>query len=206
MNFHQNQNADAKIRCFVAIPLNRHTKKQLRRVQADIRATGIQAGWPSADNFHLTLKFLGDMPEHILPDLKSILSEATKGKTRLNITFNRIGAFPNARHPKIIWIGPDKPNPELIALQQDIDSKLNAHFQFAKEKKFLPHITLSRVRHYAKPVLVKKAIGINTEAIKICVDQIHLIKSRLLPSGATHDSIFHVHFKPSRCRQRRGKF
>ena len=206
MNSHQNQNANDRIRCFVAIPLNGHTKKQLCRVQADVRATGVQAAWPSADNFHLTLKFLGDVPEHILPDIKSILPEAVKGKNSLKITFNRIGVFPNLVRPKIIWIGPDKPNPELILLQQDIDSRLNAAFQLPKEKRFSPHITLSRIRHYAKPVLVKKAIGIDTGDLKICVDQVHLIQSRLLPSGAVHDSIFHAHLNPSRCRQRRGKF
>lgn len=197
MNSQRNQNANAKIRCFVAIPLDRHTKAQLSRVQTDLRATGIHAGWPSAKNFHLTLKFLGDISEQALPDMKSILSEAVRDKACFNITFNRLGVFPNSHRPKIIWVGPDKPNPELITLQQDIDSKLNAGFHFAKEKNFAPHITLSRVRNYVKPGLVKKAIGINPGTIKISVNKVHLIKSELLSSGAAHSSLFHANLTPS---------
>lgn len=197
MNSQQNKNANTKIRCFIAIPLDGHIKAQLSQVQTDLRATGIQAGWPSAKNFHLTLKFLGDIPERILPDIKSILSEAVVNKACFDITFNRLGVFPNTRHPKIIWIGPGKPTPQLVTLQQDIESRLNAGFQFTKEKKFSPHITLSRVRHYVKPGLVKKAIGINAGAIKISVNEVHLIKSKLLTSGAEHASLFHADLIPS---------
>lgn len=197
MNAQQNQNANAKIRCFVAIPLDRQTRAQLSRVQTDLRATGVHAGWPSFKNFHLTLKFLGEISEQELPDIKSILSEAVRDKACFSITFNRLGVFPNSNRPKIIWIGPGKPNPKLIALQQDIDSSLNACFHLAKEKKFSPHITLSRVRHYAKPGLIKKAIRINAGAIKMSVNEVHLIKSKLLPSGAVHSSLFHANLNPS---------
>jgi 2'-5' RNA ligase len=197
LNSHKNHNTDTTIRCFIAIILNRPTKKQLSRIQTDIRATGIQAGWPSAQNFHLTLKFLGNMHEQEVPGIKKILSKAVADKARFDITFNRLGVFPNARHPKIIWIGPDKPNPKLITLQQEIDSRLNKDHPLAKEKRFSPHITLSRVRHYSKPTIVKKAIGIKTGSVKISVDKIHLIKSRLLPSGAIHTSLFHTNLKPS---------
>jgi 2'-5' RNA ligase len=197
LNSQKNHNTDTAIRCFLAIILNGHTKKQLSRIQTDIRATGIQAGWPSAQNFHLTLKFLGDMHEQELPGIKKILSEAVADKRRFDITFNKLGVFPNARHPKIIWIGPDKPNPELITLQQKIESRLNDDLRLVKEKRFSPHITLSRVRHYSKPDAVTKAIGIKTGSIKIAVDKIHLIKSRLLPSGAVHTSLFHTYLKYS---------
>ncbi len=197
MNFLENQNVNAKIRCFVAILLNEQIKSQLRRIQTDIRATGIHAGWPAADNFHLTLKFLGEIPEQILPDMKSILSEAVTGNASFDISFNRLGVFPDEHHPKIIWVGPDKPSQELFTLQQDIESRLNKDLKLAKEKRFSPHITLSRVRHGSKPSLIKKAIGIKTDRLKISVDQVHLIKSKLLPSGAVHASLFHINLQSS---------
>lgn len=197
MNSDKNIKDSATIRCFIAIVLDEHTKRQLSRVQSAIRSTGIHAGWPSAQNFHLTLKFLGDIPEQTLPCIKTILSEAIADKARFNITFNRLGVFPNVRRPKVIWIGPDKTNPEVVALQRDIDSRLNRCRQFAKEKKFSPHITLSRVRHYANPGTLKKALKIETGAIKISVNQVHLMESRLYSSGAVHSSLFHADLKPS---------
>lgn len=197
MNSDKNIKDSATIRCFIAIVLDGHTKRQLSRVQSAIRSTGIHAGWPSAQNFHLTLKFLGDIPEQTLPCIKTILSEAIADKARFNITFNRLGVFPNARHPKVIWIGPDKTNPEVVTLQRDINSKLNKCRQFVKEKRFSPHITLSRVRHYAKPGTLKKALKIETGTIKIPVNQVHLIESRLYSSGAVHSSLFHANLKTS---------
>jgi len=197
LDFDKNIKDSATIRCFIAIVLDAHTKRQLSRVQTAIRSTGIHAGWPSAENFHLTLKFLGDISEQALPCIKTVLSEAIADKTRFNIIFNRLGVFPNARHPKVIWIGPDETNPELVTLQREIDSRLNKCHPFAKEKRFSPHITLSRVRHYAKPGTLKKALKIETGAIKIPVNQIHLIESTLYSSGAVHSSLFCAKLKSS---------
>jgi len=197
LNSDKNIKDSATIRCFIAIVLDGHTKRQLGRVQTAIRSTGIQAGWPSAQNFHLTLKFLGDISKQALPCIKTMLSEAIADRFRFNITFNRLGVFPNAHHPKVIWIGPDETNPEVVTLQRDIDSKLNQCHQFVKEKKFSPHITLSRVRHYAKSGLLQKALEIEPGVIKISVNQVHLIESRLYSSGAVHSSLFHADLKSS---------
>lgn len=197
MNSDKNIKDSPIIRCFIAIVLDGHTKRKLSRVQSAIRSTGIHAGWPSAQNFHLTLKFLGNIPEQTLPCIKTILSEAIAEKVRFNITFNRLGVFPNARHPKVIWIGSDKTNPEVVTLQRDIDSKLNRCHQFVKEKRFSPHITLSRVRHYAKPGALKKALKIEPGDIKISVNQVHLIESRLYSSRAVHSSLFCANLKSS---------
>lgn len=190
-------NADRSIRCFIAITLDSHTKRRLSRVQTAIRSTGIHAGWPSVQNFHLTLKFLGNIPEHALPSIRTILYEATSQSHCFNITFNRIGIFPNIRHPKTIWIGPDKKCQELAALQQNIDFKLERCHQFAKEKKFSPHITLSRIRHRINPGILNRALKIETGPITFSVNQVHLIKSRLCPSGAVHTPLFHANMKSS---------
>ena len=190
MNPDKNHKMNATIRCFIAIVLDGHTKRQLCRVQNAIRSSGIDAKWPSAQNLHLTLKFLGNISEHTLPCIKAVLSEAIADKAHFNITFNRLGVFPNARHPKVIWIGPDKTNPELVTLQRDIDSRMNRCDHFVKEKKFLPHITLSRIRNRTKPDILKKTLEIETGSISIPVNQVHLIKSRLYSSGAVHSSLF----------------
>ena len=197
MNSDGNNKATETIRCFIAIVLDGHTKRQLSRIQTDIRSTGIHAGWPSAHNFHLTLKFLGNMPEQALVCMKTILSEAVADKSRFNITFNRLGVFPNPRHPKVIWIGQSKTSPQLITLQRDIDSRLNKCYPFAKEKRFSPHITLSRIRRHAKPGTLKKALEVKPGAIQMPVNQVHLIKSQLSSSGAVHASLFSANLNSS---------
>ena len=205
MNFDKKKSADQSIRCFIAIPPDERTKRKLSKIQAAIRSTGIRAGWPSPQNFHLTLKFLGNISEQALPAIKTILSEAISHSHCFNITFNRIGVFPKIRHPKIIWIGPDKECQELMALQQNIDSKLERSHQFAKEKKFSPHITLSRIRHRVNPEILNNALEIETGPINFSVNKVHLIKSRLCPSGAEHTSLFQISLKSSCIMQCRNK-
>lgn len=190
MNPDKNHKTNPTIRCFISIVLDEHTKRQIGRVQTAIRSTGIRAGWPSAQNFHLTLKFLGNISEETLPCIKAKLSEAIADKERFNITFNQLGVFPNPRHPKVIWIGSDKTDPELVTLQRDIDSKLSKCHPFVKEKRFSPHITLSRVRNRIKPDILNKTLEIETGSISIPVNQVHLIKSQLYSSGAVHSSLF----------------
>jgi len=195
LNSDKNYKANDTFRCFISVVLDGHAKRQLCRIQTAIRSTGIHAAWPSAQNFHLTLKFLGDISEQDVPCIKTILSEAIADKTRFNITFNRLGVFPNARHPKVIWIGADKACPEVISLQRDINSKLNQCHNFIKEKKFSPHITLARVRHHAKPALLNKTLEIETGSILIPVNQVYLMKSQLYSSGAVHSSLFCANLK-----------
>ena len=195
MNPDGNHKTDAEVRCFIAIALDNHARHRLGRVQAAMRSTGIRAGWPSAENFHLTLKFLGNISEQALPGIKTILSEAVGNKSCFTITFNRLGAFPNAGRPRVIWIGPDKTSPGMARLQKDIDSSLNKRLNLAKEKKFSPHITLSRIRNHTNPNLLKKILGTQTGAITIPVNRVHLIKSRLHPSGAVHTPLFSTSLK-----------
>ncbi|WP_321492115.1 RNA 2',3'-cyclic phosphodiesterase [uncultured Desulfobacter sp.] len=190
MNPDRNHKAEATIRCFIAVVLDDHVKNRLGRIQTALRATGIHAGWPAARNFHLTLKFLGNISPQAVPCIETVLSEAVADKARFHITLNRLGVFPNIRHPKVIWIGPDKVCPEILLLQQHIDSKLNQCHSFAKDKNFSPHITLSRVRHYVKPDLLTQTLEIDAGSISIPVHQVHLIKSQLNPSGAVHSSLF----------------
>ncbi|WP_321419692.1 RNA 2',3'-cyclic phosphodiesterase [uncultured Desulfobacter sp.] len=197
MNLKRNIDTGRLIRCFIAITIDDHTKRRLCQVQKAIRATGIHAGWPPSKNFHLTLKFLGDIPEQTLPCIKTVLSEAIAQSHCFNIKFNRIGFFPNARHPKTIWIGPDKASPELITLKQTIDAKLKRCHQCTKEKNFSPHITLSRIRHKVSPSKLQKIFNLKTGAITYSVEQVHLIKSRLSPSGAVHTSIFQANMNAS---------
>lgn len=190
MNPDKNNKTDATIRCFIAIVLDEQLKRQLCRIQTAIRSSDIDAKWPSAQNFHLTLKFLGNISEQTIPCIKAVLSETIANKAPFNISFDRLGVFPNARYPKVIWIGPEKTSPELVTLQRDIDSRLNRCHPFVKEKKFSPHITLSRIRNRINPDILKKALEIETGSISIPVNQIHLIKSRLYSSGAVHASLF----------------
>jgi len=150
------------MRLFIAIPVS--VKDYLSKIEVPGR---------KVTDYHLTLKFLGDIdkPEKIIRKLKLIRFSP------FELVLGEIGYFPNRRRPKVIWVGV-KPQEPVIELHRQIESLLG------KDKKFHPHITLSRLKRSAD------IPEIEIEKRKIIVDSLELIKSTLLPSGPVYETLF----------------
>ena len=184
------------IRAFVAIDLPPDVQDCLAQISAQLRE---QVGeksvrWVPIPNIHLTLKFLGDVSVNNLDVLKEIIrAEATLQKP-MEISIGRLGAFPKAAQPRVVWVGVEAP-PELIALQRSIEAR-TTKVGYPKDKRtFFPHLTLGRVSRNAAPNEVRKigeiirssTIGFLGAAL---VQEIHFYKSDLLPSGAVYTKLF----------------
>ena len=138
------------LRAFIAIELPGGLQKAISQV---IERLQLPAGksvvrWVQASNIHLTLKFLGD----IAPTSLGVIEEVLKTEAGLHSDFRMeaggLGAFPNTKRPRVIWLGVDAP-PELTSLQRGIDSA-TAKLGYASETRpFSPHLTLGRVRENA---------------------------------------------------------
>jgi 2'-5' RNA ligase len=112
----------------------------------------------------------------------------------MEISIGRLGAFPKARHPRVVWVGVEAP-PELTALQRGIEAG-TTKVGYPKDKRpFFPHLTLGRVSRNASPVEVRK-IGdiIRSSTVGFLgaatVHEVHFYKSDLMPSGAVYTKLF----------------
>ena len=136
------------MRLFIAINLNRETEDALIAVQERLRERAAAGNFSRRENLHLTMAFLGEKPESLLPSLRRITGDPglSGGGGPLRLNLRRSGCF---RHggKELWWIGPaeDDPGlPRLLALREQLAAALEgAGIDFDK-RPFKAHITLGR--------------------------------------------------------------
>ena len=166
------------MRCFIAVDLSDECRDYLFNLQKEF-SKYLKAKWVEKKNLHLTLKFLGDLDENKLENVKKRLSDVKiKG---FKIYLNEIGVFPNEDFINVVWVGL-KPTEEILDLQKKIDEELLD--LFSKDQKFLSHITLGRVKSIKNKEKFKKILK-ETEIKKIEfeVNNFRLYKSELTKDG-----------------------
>jgi 2'-5' RNA ligase len=184
------------LRAFIAIELPGGLQKAISQVIERLRTNAGKSAvrWVPASNIHLTLKFLGD----IAPTSLGVIEEALRVEAGLHWGFKMeaggLGAFPNIKRPRVIWLGVDTPT-ELTSLQRGIDFA-TAKLGYASEARpFSPHLTLGRVRENASSSeLSDLASKLNEVSFhspgSFDVEAVHLFKSDLLPGGSVYTRLF----------------
>ena len=149
------------LRCFIGLPLPESWQEGLARVtlrlSAELRS---RISWTRPGNWHLTLKFLGEVDEPRLPEL----SQALRGVcfAPLALAVGCAGVFPQAGAPRVLWAGLAQGRDESARLAAQVEHVL-APLGFAPEARpFAPHLTLGRVRQAAEAevwALVQRAVA-----------------------------------------------
>ena len=99
----------APLRLFVAIPIPEPVRDEIIRVQQELQPLVPRdvARWARSDQFHLTLRFLGDVPADGVEDLKKSVGAVCRNARSLSLRAGGVGFFPNPRSPRVIWVGID---------------------------------------------------------------------------------------------------
>ncbi len=175
------------IRCFVAIEIPDRIQSILSEVQSEFRPKIRNASWTRHGNFHLTLKFLGDVEKCDIDKVNSTVEGIAENREPFCIEIGGIGTFPNLYRPRVLWVGLRQGVKETTPLANTVTREL-MKFGFANEKRFHPHFTLARIR---KSVNMKA----HTEFFKkfetiagtlMNVEHITLVRSELHRSGAVY--------------------
>lgn len=198
------------MRCFFEISLPQIIKDALSNAEERlIDAVGAnRASWVKKENMHITLAFLGHIPEksigEVIEKASWIIMDAIKAPQfqQFNCTLEKIEAVPQG-NPRIIWCA-IAPNPQLSELHASFKNAFNleANEEKANEKnEFIGHITLGRIKHalqineaYKLKEALKsinrsnapKAFSLNFEVQEIC-----LMESILKPEGPQYRAIKH---------------
>jgi 2'-5' RNA ligase len=199
-------NGDAPhVRLFVAIPVPENIRAGMAAVQAGLRQAmrGAQVRWTPPAQFHLTLSFLGNVAAARIPDLTAAISAACAGHSPLLLRAGGIGFFPQAREPRVVWLGVTDDTPALEALWGDL---LKATRPFAEkteeDKNFQAHITLGRIKFIgpaARLALAAAAEQANrTSAGEWLATAAHLMRSELGESGVRHSGLAEFSFASGR--------
>ncbi|MEJ5350030.1 MAG: RNA 2',3'-cyclic phosphodiesterase [Melioribacteraceae bacterium] len=184
------------IRTFIALELPELELKKIIDIKNNYINDYDNIKWEPINKLHLTLKFLGDTDENIIPAINSELENILKNYEVFELTFDKFGLFIKDKKPRILWIGL-KENSKLNCLAQEIDNVISK-FGFEKEKrKFTPHITLLRIKDKDEKFYKDfyKLTQVEIPEINFYADKITLFKSTLLKTGSVYEPIKNFYIK-----------
>jgi RNA 2',3'-cyclic 3'-phosphodiesterase len=178
------------IRTFIALTLPEPLTSLVSEVQLTLKGQGLRIAWVPPGNVHLTLKFLGDIEPIDIDPISAVMSECALQMVPLALSVKGLGVFPDLRRPRVVWLGITGDMPQLIAFQQDLDARLVAigkgRFK-PEERPFKGHLTLGRIKaRLDSGILLKALRETGRVAHAFTVDAVHLIQSRLTPSGSIY--------------------
>jgi 2'-5' RNA ligase len=186
------------IRAFIAIELTAEIQKRLEEITTAFKKKldGVPVRWVPAVNIHLTLKFLGDVSVANIKILTDILITESAGHKPFDVSIGGAGAFPNNRHPRVIWVGVEAPA-ELATIQGSVESAMARLGYPREDRPFSPHLTIGRVSRNADSNdtrLISKALENSKVGFlgAAYVQEICLFRSDLQPAGAVYTRIFHA--------------
>ena len=135
-------------RTFVALPIPDTQRSRLERLQARLAPDHPGTRWVTPDQFHVTLAFLGDVPDLDLAPVCRAVAEAAAASRRLTLNLQSLGAFPDPARARTVWVGlaPGPALDELMALQAAIAAGVAAAGYPAEGDRFVPHVTLGRLK------------------------------------------------------------
>ncbi|MDP2992429.1 MAG: RNA 2',3'-cyclic phosphodiesterase, partial [Deltaproteobacteria bacterium] len=93
------------IRSFLAVDLPMALRESMLSATMGLRTTAADVKWVRPEGIHLTLKFFGNIEEGQVEPIVNAVSGVTTGQKPLALKAEGIGAFPDLRRPRVIWIG-----------------------------------------------------------------------------------------------------
>jgi 2'-5' RNA ligase len=131
-------------RGFVALPLPTAVREGAAGIVERLRCDDLR--WTATENFHLTLKFLGEVPPARLTALTVALGRAAAEAAPFDFALRGLGAFPRPERPQVIWIGVAEGETAMAALAARVEAACAAVGFPAEERPFRAHLTLGRTR------------------------------------------------------------
>jgi len=172
---------EEKIRAFISIEIPIDAVNEIKKIQENIKGKfSFNGKFTEFENLHLTLKFLGEIPEDKMEKVKEILREIKIQE--FNAHLGELGLF-SEKVPRILWIelkGADK-------LQKELDMKLGDIFE--KEHRFMGHITIARIKYIKEKEELLKYLRNLKSVINFSVNKFYLKKSELRDKGPIYTSI-----------------
>ena len=179
------------MRAFLGISIPNELKHKILEVQRKFSDFDIK--FVETENLHFNLKFFKEINDEEIEKLRRIVEEAFKKIGVFEIEIKGLGAFPNNNYIRVIWIGVKEGYNIITSLAESIQDSIEP-LGFFKEEKFVPHLTLGRIRTARNKNELRALLEELKDADigRMKVDSIKLFKSILSPNGPKYEEIFKV--------------
>ncbi len=194
------------MRCFICIDLPREIINEAERIQHELKKKNIFIGkFVEGENLHLTLKFLGEINEEKVEEVKRRLKEI-KFKSFMAY-LGELGVF-SSNFIRIVWMHIlGKKVEELQGLIDesmkeigfDKESQSKSRYSSRQHGRFMSHLTIARVKAVKdKRLFLEELNKIKTQNLGWKVNEFYLMKSELKPEGAVYDILGGFKLEPAK--------
>lgn len=182
------------IRAFIALPLPEEITQTLGRLGKKLNEVvpSKSVSWVAPAGIHLTLNFLGDevTPAQV-EKVKHVLDTCPGRVSPFTLQLGKLGCFPKARAPRVIWVGLQGELEPLQTLKIFLDEQLEPLGWPPEQRRFSPHLTIGRVKDIPAVGEAGLPFSAPVKSLSFKVAELHLYQSELTPQGAKY-SLLHT--------------
>ncbi len=184
-----------RLRVFIAVDVEDPLLvSRLERIKESLVATGVPMKPVETQNLHITLRFIGEIPLGLVEEIKRSVLAELKFES-FTIELKGLGAFPGPYRPRVVWVGVSRGTEELRAIHDEIERSLRRlGIPPEKEKSYVPHLTLARVKGSRNIQALTRLILDYEDYVfgEMVVDKVRLKKSILTRSGPIYETLAEV--------------
>lgn len=179
------------MRLFFAVEFNHTLKDAVSKAIANARIPSPPWRWVAPSNIHVTIKFLGETADEMVPLLVETVEGACREVAPFEIALGRLGGFPDLRKPRVLFYETTSGAPELAGLARTVEAALHRDLSIPMERRpFRAHATVARVKHAIAPdVSLRLEKAPPVEAPPQRVERVSLMKSELRREGALYEAV-----------------
>ena len=180
------------LRLFIALAIPTDVRKEMARAQSQLQRHAPQGAfrWTRPEQFHVTLKYLGDVPLEQVGPLEKAVSAVCAAFPPLPLAAHGIGFFPGAHKPRVIWAGAEDNTGRLAELHRQMEAAVRVFAPDERTERFTGHITLGRFkpgyRGSINQVLERATVLQDRHFGDWCASEVEIVRSELTSQGARH--------------------
>lgn len=182
------------MRLFVAVDIGDDTRAQLRavrraleqRLSAARRAPRVT--WVADEAAHLTARFIGEISDQTVERVRAAL-QSPIAHPPYDLEFSGVGAFPNHRRPRAVWIGATRGQAETAHVVAEVNARLDSLVGPGDDRPFRVHLTVGRVKESLPFDWAAAFAAIEAASTVSRVDHVTLYQSRTSPKGPTYTAL-----------------
>ncbi len=178
------------LRTFVAVEITQPIRRRAGELIAALAGASADVKWVEPHNLHLTLKFLGDVPQQEIARVCQATARGAAEVESFELDVRGAGAFPQAARPRTVWLGAGEGAEQMVVLHDRVETALAKLGYREEHRRFQPHLTIGRVRGAGSGIaelgrlLQQQA---DFAAGRMTVSKVTLFASTLTPDGPIYE-------------------
>lgn len=178
------------MRSFIALEISLEARDAIAEFQRELKRLDPAVAWTRPDKLHLTLRFLGELDDPLVPAVGDALSDAVGEMQPFDLELSHPGVFPDLRRPRVVWVGLKGELDRLNELRSAVEQAVEPFGYPAEKAAFRPHLTIGRVKgeRNIREMLARSELYVMPH-VRFASREIVLFRSDLQPGGSRYTAI-----------------